>query len=80
MSLGAPQRRVVRCGINRPSWLKIDDMRAVVTKSCGIDKCGTERMALFEHDRLPPDVRIDDIVVEAVGLGVVRVVIEVCPE
>src|ERR1700722_12500780 len=56
LSRRATERRVFRGRINRPGGLKIDHMSAAEANSRGIDNIGTKRVALLEHDGLPPGV------------------------
>src|ERR1700686_2364499 len=80
LSRSAAQRCECRCGINRPEGYEVERVTAAVTNSRRIDDTGTKRVALPEHNGLPSGMRLEENVVEAVGLREVRVVIQVRSE
>ena len=80
LSRSAAKRCECRCGIDRPEGYEVERMTAAVANSRGIDHGGTERVALPEHNGLPSGMRLEENVVEAVGLREVRVVIQIRSE
>ncbi len=54
LSRGAAQAQIRRGGINGPGGDQVERVTAAVTNSRGIDEAGTECVALFENDGLPP--------------------------
>src|SRR5258708_20075553 len=70
----ATQRRVGRDRINRAGRRQVKSMSAAESNSRRIDKAGAKGVALFEHHGLPPGMRIENYVVERVGLLQIRIV------